>query len=164
MEHIAADREFIERIVDEHSDLIIRIAMHHVHSMGDAEDIAQTVFLRFLRNPVPLQSKEHEKAWIIRVTVNLCKDYCKSSWYRKRADLLEESLPVPEADDSPDVLGAVRALSPNYKNVIYLHYYEGYKVSEIAQSLNVREGTVMSWLSRARGELKNIMKGEFEDA
>ena len=128
MEHIAADRELVERIVDEYSSLIIRIAMHHVHSMGDAEDIAQTVFLRFLRNPVPLQSKEHEKAWIIRVTVNLCKDHCKSSWYSKRAELLEENCPVTEEDNSPDVLGAVRALSPNYKNVIYIQYYEGWMV------------------------------------
>ena len=98
------------------------------------------------------------------MTVNLCKDHCKSSWYSKRAELLEENCPVTEEDNSPDVLGAVRALSPKYKNVIYLHYYEGWKVSEIAQALKVREGTVMSWLSRARGELKNILKGEFEDA
>lgn len=160
---------WIERIVENYSDMIMRIAMHQVSHRSEAEDITQKVFLKLIQKQPEFRCKEHEKAWIIRVTINFCKDYFKSSWFNKVIPFKKENVAVfsPQEDcllqQEEDLLPIIHKLPQNYKNVIYMYYYEGLNVSEISKIINTKEGTVMSWLYRAREKLKFLMEGEYSD-
>ncbi|TQI67922.1 sigma-70 family RNA polymerase sigma factor [Clostridium sp. KNHs216] len=150
----------IQSCLARYSDVVVRIAFQNVKSRAEAEDIAQEVFLRLFTLGPDFTSAEHEKAWIIRVTINLCKDYLKSSWFRRRA-VLEDNL--LSRDGNGEVLDAVMRLDPKFRNVIYLHYYEDMSVTEIASALQQKENTVSSWLHRARKQLKKSLTGGFDD-
>lgn len=143
----------------EYTDTVYRIAVHNTSCKADADDITQEVFLKLLEHSLPIKGEEHLKAWLIRVTINLCHDT-----YRKNARIEVTEFPVKdEAHVHTDsVLEAVKLLPENYRNAIYLHYYEGYTAKEIGKILNAKENTVLSWLSRGRNALKDIIGG-FED-
>ncbi|WP_411676187.1 sigma-70 family RNA polymerase sigma factor [Caproicibacter sp.] len=149
-----------EELLNCYSDMVLRIALHNVKARADAEDIAQEVFLKRVTARRSFASPEHEKAWMIRVTVNQCRDFLKSARNRPTV-ALEES--VPDSPHSTEVLDAVLCLPVLYRNVIYLYYYEGYSVREISRILRRRENTVSSWLFRARAALKNSLTGGFDD-
>ncbi len=154
--------EEISRLVEEYSDLILRISMHYVKNRQDAEDIAQMVFLKVVRSQPYFENAEHEKAWMIRVTINQCRDYLKSSWFRLTAPYIEAPAVQNTAETRDEVLWAIRQLPEKYRNVIYLYYYEQLGVKEIAQILSAKENTVLTWLSRARSKLMPLLKGEFD--
>jgi RNA polymerase sigma-70 factor (ECF subfamily) len=139
-----------------YADMVVRIAFHNLRNKADAEDVAQEVFLKLLKNAEKLQAEaqgeEHLKAWLIRVTVNRCKDFRKSFWQRN-SEPLDESLPALEAERR-DLLDEVLKLPYDYRNVIYLHFYEGYTIAEMAQILKKNPNTVGSWLTRAKKKLK----------
>lgn len=143
----------------EYTNTIYRIAVHNTSCVSDAEDITQEVFTKLLERSAPIHGEDHLKAWLIRVTINLCHDYCKKN---ARLDVVSEPLSMNETAHEDSVLEAVKALPENYRNVIYLHYYEGYTVKEISSIINAKEGTVLSWLSRGRGALKTMIGG-FDD-
>lgn len=119
------------RAIDRYADLVRRVCMIHLKNHADTEDIFQTVFLKYVTGTTEFESEEHEKAWFIRVTINACKDLLRS-FFRSRTvsldDLLEQPDQVPE--DHREVLEAVLALPDKYRDVVYLHYYEGYTAPE----------------------------------
>lgn len=139
------------RAIEAYSDTVRRICMLHLKSYSDTEDIFQTVFLKYLTYRGDFQSDEHEKAWFIRVTVNACKDYLKS-FFRSRTISLEELKDVSSevTESRGEVLSAVLSLPQKYKDVVYLHYYEGYTAVEIGRILKKNENTVYTLLSRAK--------------
>ncbi|MEG0853477.1 MAG: sigma-70 family RNA polymerase sigma factor [Angelakisella sp.] len=147
--------------VEQYADLIRRICFLHLKNQSDTEDISQNVFLKYILYSGAFESKEHEKAWFIRVTVNACKDWVKSLLRHPTAPLevlSEEALAV--LDDHREVLHTVLSLPPKYKDVIYLFYYEGYTAVEIARILSKNENTVYSLLSRGRTLLKEQLGGD----
>lgn len=131
------------RAIDRYADLVRRVCMIHLKNHADTEDIFQTVFLKYVTGTTEFESEEHEKAWFIRVTINACKDLLRS-FFRSRTvsldDLLEQSDQVPE--DHREVLEAVLALPDKYRDVVYLHYYEGYTAPEIGTILHKNPNTV----------------------
>lgn len=148
-----------ERLVNAYSDLILRLSYTYLKSTQDGEDIVQTVLLKLLTGDRAFDSPEHEKAWVIRAAVNACKDELRA--YRRRAAPLEdaEQAPAPEPPRS-EVLDAVMALPEKYREAIYLFYYEGYSIDEIA-ALTGRSGAAVSaHLSRGRKKLKTMLEGE----
>ncbi len=148
-----------ERLVNAYSDLILRLSYTYLKSTQDGEDIVQTVLLKLLTGDRAFDSPEHEKAWVIRAAVNACKDELRA--YRRRAAPLEdaEQAPAPEPPRS-DVLDAVMDLPEKYRTAIYLFYYEGYSIDEIA-ALTGRSGAAVSaHLSRGRKKLKTMLEGE----
>ena len=158
-----SEREMAEAI-QRHGDMVRRLCMVHLKNYADTEDIFQTVFLKYALASVSFDSDEHEKAWLIRVTLNACRDLLRSV-FRSRTVSLEELVEQP-AQLSPDhreVLEAVLSLPARYRDVVYLHYYEDYTAPEIAQILGKNVNTVYTRLTRAKGLLREKLGGE-EDA
>ena len=134
--------------------MVVRIAYQHTGNQSDAEDIAQETFIKLMCSPESTD-EEHLKAWLIRVTINLCKDFKRSFWQRRIDPLTDEQQSSVSVQES--VLEEIMSLPKHYRNVIYLYYYEGYTVPEISRILMEKENTVSSWLTRARRKLKNLM-------
>ena len=149
--------EETNRAIDRYGDMIRRICMIHLKNYADTEDIFQTVFLKYVLSSVVFESEEHEKAWLIRVTVNACRDLLKS-FFRSRTVPLQEALAVEQdiPDDDREILEAVLTLPPKYKDVVYLYYYEEYSAKEISRILKKNVNTVYTLLSRARGLLQEL--------
>lgn len=145
-----------------YADTIRRICFMHLRSHSDVEDVFQEVFLKYALHDTEFESDAHERAWLLRVAINACKDLQKSFWRRKVSSLEDaEAAAFSITDRSRDVLDAVlRLVPPKYRDVIYLHYYEGYKASEIATILGQKENTIYTWLARAREQLKATLGGD----
>lgn len=153
------DAREAERLVNTYSDLILRLSWTYLRSTQDGEDICQTVLLKLLTGAETFESPEHERAWVIRTTVNACKDELRS--FRRKVIPLEAAAETaaPEPPRS-EVLDAVMALPVKYREAIYLFYYEGYSIDEIA-ALTGRSGAAVSaHLSRGRKKLKTMLEGE----
>jgi RNA polymerase sigma factor (sigma-70 family) len=144
--------------LQKYSDMIRRICFMYLRNHADVEDVFQEVFLKLLQSKVVFENDEHTKAWLCRIAINKCKDLCKS-FFRKRVCSIEDmELPFEDKIES-DVMVAVLSLPPKYKDVIYLFYYEGYTVLEMAKLLNQKENTIYSNLHRARELLKLKLGG-----
>lgn len=149
------------RAIGRYGDTVRRLCLVHLKNPADTEDIFQNVFLKYVLSPVVFESPEHEKAWLIRVTLNACKDLVKS-FFRSRTVPLEELLdqPAPLSEEHREVLEAVLALPPKYRDAVYLHYYEGYTAAEIGKLLGKNTNTVYTLLTRARGQLRKTLGGD----
>ena len=156
--------EEASRAIDQYADTVRRICMVHLKNYDDTEDIFQTVFLKYVLHTAPFDSAEHEKAWIIRVTINACKDLLKNI-FRRRTVPLDQIIEKPQemTEDHSDLLEAVLALPEKYKDVIYLYYYEGYSAAEIGSILKKNVNTVYTLLTRARQILKTKLEGVIDD-
>lgn len=146
-----------------YGDMVYRLALVRTRSTADAEDVVQEVFLRCLKNCPTFESAEHQKAWLLKVTVNCSKSLLGSAFRRHAVpedaagELVADS---QEAD--PTVYDAVLRLPEKYRTAIHLYYYEDYAVREIAALMRTSESTVKSWLHRARGMLKEALGGDYE--
>lgn len=150
------------RLVETYSDMILRISYSYLKQTCDAEDICQTVFLKILTKDIRFDTPQHEKAYIIRTTVNTCKDHLKSGFFRKTVPLDNaETIAAPQAPDLP-ILEALKALPENYRVPIYLFYYEDYSAREIGQILGKSEGNITTCLSRGRKKLRDYLQQEGE--
>ena len=151
--------EQAERLANAYADMILRLSYTYLKNTYDAQDICQTVFVKLLSEPREFESAEHERAYVLRMASNACKDLLKSSW-RKRTCGLDTVLevPAPEAEEG-GVLAAVNELPDNYRTVIYLHYYEGYQASEIGKILGVPTATIHTRLARGRARLEELIGG-----
>lgn len=148
-----------ERLANAYADAILRLSYTYLKNTQDAQDICQTVFVKLLTEPREFDSAEHERAYVLRMAANACKDLLKSPW-RQRIRPLEDGLqvPAPEAEEG-SVLSAVNTLPPHYRAVIHLYYYEGYQAAEIGEILGMPTATVHTRLARGRAKLKEILGG-----
>lgn len=149
--------ERIRRSVRIHNGGMLRLAYAYVRSTQDAEDVVQEVFLSFFKHAPVFLDDEHEKAWLLKATVNRCKNLLKSGWYKRR-DSLPESLSYVPAQESA-VLSEVMALDEMYRMPIHLYYYEGYAIREIAQIMDEKPATIGTRLARGRELLKQRIGG-----
>lgn len=144
-----------EEVVTAYAGAVYRAAYAFVRSKSDAEDVFQEVFYRYFRAGPGLESLEHQRAWLLRVTANCAKKHLKSPWVRKRSPLPEE-LPYLQPAET-GLAEALEKLSPLYRGVLHLYYCEGYQAEEIAKLLGRKPGTVRAQLTRARERLKNAL-------
>jgi len=145
--------------LNKYSDMVYRLCYIYLHNSADVDDVFQEVFLKLLQNDKPFESAEHEKAWLIRVTINKCKDMLKSFWNKKVEFIEDMELPFEDTGDN-ELLQIIMSLPPKYKDAIYLFYYEEYTVPEMAKILNLNENTIYSYLHRARMLIKHELGGE----
>ena len=157
------DHDRLEHAVRTHADALYRLAYTQLRSAADAEDAVQEAFLRCLRRAPVFENDQHARAWLMRVTLNICRDMLRSPWHRRR-DELSEKMPAPPGDETAELLAAVLALPAKYRAPIHLHYYEGYSIREIAELLGCRPATVGTRLARARRLLRQALTEEEEDS
>lgn len=150
----------VEEYVRKYADLVYRVALSILKDKDNAEDIFQDVFIKLCTGNVKFMNKEHEKAWIIRVTKNECLDFLKKGCNKRKAEL-DDNIKVEEKEDNSDVIKYVQSLPKKYRIVIYLFYYEGYKINEISKILDINESTLKSQLVKARELLKEKIGEEF---
>lgn len=161
MNENGAQSNLLESSIERYSDTVVKTAYSYLKSRADAEDIAQEVFLTLYQSDVIFITEEHRKAWLIRVTINKCKNYLKSRWFRDREELTEDLPYIPE--EQSEVLNAVFSLNTKYRLPVHLYYYEGYSIKEIGQILDMSAATVGTRLARGRRMLKKIVGGGFDE-
>lgn len=152
--------------LNEYSDMVYRICYIYLHNHADVEDVFQEVFLKLLQTDKPFASSEHEKAWIIRITINKCKDMLKCFW-KKRVNFFDD-VELDNGDieltyenkEENELLKIILSLPPKYKDAVYLYYYEEYTVPQMAKILKLNENTIYSYLHRARILIKNELGEE----
>ncbi len=152
------DSHNADRLVQTYADMILRICFTYLKQTTDAEDICQDIFLKLLLGEYEFESETHEKSWIIRTTINACKDHLRSSFWRRFMDIENTTdIPAPGKPDS-ELVDLVMELPKNWRISIYLHYYEGYPVREIAQMMGKSENTVSAYLAKGRKRLRSLME------
>ena len=167
MEQRTVDNARLDELITKYSDMVYRLAVLRCHTKEDAEDVYQEVFIKLVRFAAQLETDEHVKAWLIRVTINQCNSLNTSSWKQKNNsfDEMLENGAEPAAEDealkavSEDngMMEAVQQLKPEYRDVIYLFYYEDMSIRSISETLHTSEANVKVRLNRARKRLKEIL-------
>ena len=152
------EEEFIQA-VERYGDTIYRVAYSCLKNRADAEDVMQDTLLNLYREQRGFESEEHRRRWLIRVAVNQAKSLLRSSWFRRTIPLDEQlDQPVFDRPEESELFEQVMALPKNYRLALYLYYYEGYQVREVAELMRANLSTVQTWLMRARGLLQQSYK------
>lgn len=159
-----------------YADTILRIAVNYCKELSDAEDIVQEAFLKLYQTDTDFTDAEHVKRWLIRVTINACKNHLSCAWRRNIQPMgfTELSLaldhaagagfaPQPQSSEASALFHAVASLPEAYRSVVHLYYYESYSIREIAHILQKKETTIQTQLMRARKMLKRQLKGAWHD-
>lgn len=149
----------ITQVYERHADSVYRVCLLYMKDIADREDAVQNTFLKLIRSGKVFESTEHEKAWLIVAAGSVCKNMLRTAW-RRRVSLGSEfahtQAPQAEADET---IGAVMALPDKLKTAVYLHYYEGYSGTEIAQMTGAKVSTVYGYLHKGRRLLGAMLEG-----
>ena len=172
------EQEF-QTAMDELGDSVFRLAYSWLKNRADAEDVMQEtllklytqdpfdtpeherfwVVLKLYLEPKPFESREHRQRWVFRVASNECRKLLRTPWKRRTGPLEDaDEAAVFDQPAQSELFQEVMSLPPNYRAAVYLHYYEGYSVKEIAVLMHALPSTVQTWLFRARGQLKLKLK------
>lgn len=144
-----------EDYLEQYSNMVTRLCLVHTGNFHDAQDCYQNVFFALYRQ-LKKERPRNVKAWLITVSINECKKCIRFRLGLSSVQLDELILPTFSDMDS-DMIKLIMELTPKHRDAVYLHYYEGYSVAEIAQLMNTREGTVKSYLKRGRDKLRKFL-------
>lgn len=155
--------------VDKYLKMVYRISFHYFGNREDAEDVSQDVFLKLYSHNTKFESEEELKAWLIRVTTNTCHSYFRNPFRKRKTEIDEKEIENIVGSSSSEqeiinrkvVMDAVMSLPERYRIVVYLYYYEEYSICQISNTLNIKETTIQTRLSRAREKLKSALKDCF---
>ena len=152
---------FLEDAMHRWGDTVLRLALSQLRDASDAEDVFQDVFVRLLKDRTAFNDDEHLKAWLLRVTINRCRDIGRSGWKRRNEPLAERhaalAIEAPDLLES-DIWNAIGALPPDLRALVHLHYVEGYSTDEAAALVGCRPSTARTRLHRARKHLKAALE------
>lgn len=154
-----------EELYEKYADDVLRVSYFYLGDRQRAEDVTQDVFVRLMTNAPDLQ-EGREKAWLLKVALNRCRDLWRGAWVKRvvLGSPAFEMIPAPDEsehrDDEEAMMKAIHELPATFREAILLYYYQGYGISEIATMLDLPEGTISSRLSRARKKLEQILKNE----
>ena len=154
------NNENFPRLVHLYKDTIFRLAYSYTKNHFDADDVTRNVLLQLYKTDKVFQSETHLKNWLVRVTVNYCKNLFRAPW-RKHENLEDYANTLAfEEDESRDLFCLVMGLNKKYRVTLMLHYYDGYSIREIARIIDVPEKTVSTRLARGRKILKELITEE----
>jgi RNA polymerase sigma-70 factor, ECF subfamily len=158
----SADMARFEALYEKYANDVLRVSYFYLGDRMKAEDVCQDVFVRLITNAPELE-EGHEKAWLLKVALNRCRDMWRAGWMRRvvLGSPLMELVPAPEqidrAAEKAELMDAVHSLPPGFREVFLLHYYQGYGITEISKMLKLPEGTISSRLSRGRKKLEEVL-------
>ena len=154
-------QEDFEAFYLRHFKAIYRVCYAFLKNAQDAEDCTEDTFVRAMTCDAAFENERHERAWLTTTAINLCKDRLKH-WWRQKVTPIDEAAEqaAAEPEGGSEVMDAVIALPVKYKEVVWLHYYEGYQTDEIAAMLGRPPSTVRNQLRDARARLKITLGGE----
>jgi len=150
--------ELVIKKYNKYKNMLFNIAYSYVGNKHDCEDILQEAFIKLCYHAPDFESEENEKRWIIRITINLCKNHLGKYWNRKKVPI-EELDEVFYQENVRNVMSDIVRLPMKYKSCILLYYIAGYKISEISDILHISESAVKMRLKRGR----DLLKIEMED-
>ena len=163
----------IEALIREYGNDVLRTAYMYVKDTHVAEDIFQEVFIKVYKNLSTFVGNSSIKTWIIRITINTCKDYLKSAYKRRVVPMTEYREDTISADSKYEevekrdtnhlIKETVLSLPAKYRDIVLCVYFNDMSIAEAAKTLNIAEGTAKSRLSRARQKLKDILEGRISD-
>lgn len=151
------EREFTDA-AERYLDMVYRIALNYFRHPADAEDAAQDVMLRLWQTDRTFEGDDHLRYFLVRVTLNVCKDISRSPWRRRTVPLESCREPSFSTPERQELFQAVLALPAKYRLPLYLYYYEGYSVKEVGELLDLKPSTVQTRLARARTKLKEELE------
>ncbi|HOD03164.1 MAG: ECF RNA polymerase sigma factor SigR [Firmicutes bacterium ADurb.Bin300] len=153
----------VSKIYERHKRTVYRVCFAYMKNSADTEDAVQETFYHMMKSGKNFLSEEHEKAWLIRVATNICKNTFRSRW-RKRESLesFENSQGVDNVEID-EIFSAVLSMPDKYKTVVYLYYYEGYNSREISEMLGKPKSTIRNYLHEARNSLREKLGGNFDE-
>lgn len=149
----------IDRLIDRYGNMVTRICIMNLRNIDDAKDCFQDVFIKLYQQK-EFDSEDHLKHWLIRVTMNTCKDY-QRKFYKPTINI--DDIIIQNHHEDFILLPILMTLPTRYKNILYLYYYEGYKINKIASMLHIKENTVKSRLKRGRNKLKEKLGGQYNE-
>lgn len=156
----------LEAAIENYGNSLLRLSYLYLKDQALAEDAVQDTFLKAYKGYSNFHKECSEKTWITRIAINVCKDYLRKSWFKHKTKELVE-IPIwdktEEKEQREDLILEIMKLSPKYKEVILLFYYQELKINEIAQILSIPIGTVSTRLKRAREQMKKNMRGWYYD-
>jgi len=153
----------IAEIYKRHMTTVYRVCFAYMKNPSDTEDAVQDTFYKMMKCGAAFESEKHEKAWLIRIATNVCKNSVKH-WFRKGVDLMDyENLLSTEDIEIDDTFEVVMRLPDKYKTVVYLYYYEGYTTPEISNIIQKPQSTIRNYLYEARGILKEQLGGDINE-
>jgi len=157
-----------QELVRTYKDMVYAIALTHTDRRPDADDVFQEVFLAYHRKQPQFPSEERRKAWLIVTTINCARQIVGSSWSRKVIPFAEQEGEAPSddtfrfaSDDQDLVFQALQKLPDSYRTVLFLFYFEDLPVAQIAATLGMQPGTIRVQLSRARAQIRSLLKGAY---
>ncbi len=159
------ETETFDRLYRQYATDVLRVCYFYLGDRQKAEDVCQDVFVKLITTH-PVLQPDKEKAWLLKVALNRCRDLWRSAWVKRvvLGSPVFELIPAPDEfsrrEDEEQVMRAVNALPADFKEVVLLHYYQGFGIEEISEMLNVPMGTVSSRLSRARKKMEAQLKGD----
>ncbi len=154
----------VETLYTLYADDVLRVCYFYLNDRHLSEEVCQDTFVRLMTSGTSL-SPGHEKAWLLKVALNRCRDLWRSGWVKRVVlgspmfELIPDEDEREKRDEEEAMMSAVHKLPPPFREVILLFYYQNFGISEIAQILSLPEGTISSRLSRARGKLKDFLEG-----
>lgn len=158
------DTAYFEELYEKYADDVLRVSYFYLGDRQKAEDVCQDVFVRLITNAPELQEGK-EKAWLLKVALNRCRDLWRGAWVKRvilgspRFELVPAPDEIGKLTDQQELMDAINQLPSTFKEVILLHYYQGYGITEIAEMMELPEGTISSRLSRGRKKLEQVLKG-----
>ena len=156
---------YYDGLYQQYATDLLRLCYYYLGSREQAEDVVQDVFVRLISSEITIQSG-NEKAYLLKATVNRCKDHWRSAWFRRMIvgsetlELIPDPDKVEDAAQKAELMNTIGKLKTEYREVILLFYYQNCTIEEIAQILNVPSGTVSSRLTRGRNKLREMLEGK----
>ncbi|EFI66166.1 MULTISPECIES: RNA polymerase sigma factor [Lysinibacillus] len=151
----------IERIVDKYGNMLFRMCLVILCNENDAEDVVQDTFITYLTKSPPFNDSEHEKAWLITIATNRCKNMRRYNIIRKHMDINDLQLYCKD-DENYGLIEHLMRLPNKHKIVLLLYYVEGYKVDEITKILGITTSAVKKRLQRGRELIREKYRKENE--
>ena len=158
-------RATFEELYSRYATDVLRVCYFYLGDRSRAEDVTQDVFVKLITTG-PALTEGKEKSWLLKVALNRCRDLWRGAWVKRVVlghpafELIPGPDEITDREEKQSLMEAVNRLPAEFREIVLLHYYQGYGIAEISEMLGVPEGTVSSRLSRARNKLQKLLKEE----